>query len=218
MTSSIETRTLTAVEALAPSVTPSFRLASATLNGQDLGEVGAWLSTNPQITQGAQVREMEQAWSNWLGRHHTAFVSSGTTANEVAARAAMETGRVTRRVVVQAAGSWVTTISPWMNFVHPVSGDPIEVIMCGNEYPSLSINVRRLEELCERQRPDAVIFVPTSQTSGCTKRGSRVNWGCSCLTTRMGSHVRSRARCWRRTSLTATRSSRRSAMRVSKRV
>lgn len=156
-----ETRTRTAVEALAPTVPPIYRLASATLDANDLGRTAAWLATNPQITQGEQVRRIEEAWSAWLGRRHTAFVSSGTTANEVAARAAMETGRVMRRVVVQAAGSWVTTISPWMSFVHPLTGQPIDIIMCGNEYPSLGIDIRQLEQICERERPDAVVCVPT---------------------------------------------------------
>ena len=50
---------------------------------EDIGELIAFLQTNPRLTNGEKVRKFEQQWSGWLGVRHSLLVNSGASANLV---------------------------------------------------------------------------------------------------------------------------------------
>jgi len=48
---------------------------------QDLDVLIEFLQGMPRLTQSANVRALEQEWSQWLGVKHSVFVNSGASAN-----------------------------------------------------------------------------------------------------------------------------------------
>ncbi len=48
---------------------------------QDLDVLIEFLQGNPRLTQGENVRALEQEWSDWLGVRYSLFVNSGSSAN-----------------------------------------------------------------------------------------------------------------------------------------
>ena len=56
-------------------------LVKDTINKNDINELIDWLKTEPQLTKGPLVVEFEKQWSKWLGRKHSVYVNSGSSAN-----------------------------------------------------------------------------------------------------------------------------------------
>lgn len=155
----LETRRRTAVEALAPTSPPRYRLADATIDRSDRNEVAQWLMSDTQLTQGPIVRQFEQEWSDWLGRSHSVFVNSGSSANLIMYYAALVAGRMPRRRIVVPAVAWATTISPAIQL-------GLEPIMCDADETTFGLDLNQLEDLCRRSPPDAVIVVQTLGVPG----------------------------------------------------
>lgn len=51
------------------------------INRRDLDVVIEFLQGEPKLTQGNQVTQFEQSWSEWIGKKHSVFVNSGSSAN-----------------------------------------------------------------------------------------------------------------------------------------
>jgi len=66
--------------------------------------------------------------------------------------AALMTGRIKNKKIVVPSVGWVTTIAPAIQF-------GLEPIMVGADPDTFGIDLDQLEDVCERERPDAVIFV-----------------------------------------------------------
>ena len=59
-----------------------FPLMKNNLTRRDLDLVIEHLKQDdPKLTQGINVKEFEQEWSNWLGVKYSVFVNSGSSAN-----------------------------------------------------------------------------------------------------------------------------------------
>ena len=54
------------------------------INRDDIDAVIDFLQGDPKLTQGDQVARFEQSWSEWIGKKHSVFVNSGSSANLLA--------------------------------------------------------------------------------------------------------------------------------------
>jgi CDP-6-deoxy-D-xylo-4-hexulose-3-dehydrase len=139
--------------------TKRYLLAEKTIDEGDIAELVAWLQTNPWLTQGALVKQFEATWSSWLGRSHSVFVNSGSSANLVMFYAALVSGRLPNRKVIVPAISWATTVAPAIQL-------GFEPIMCEADWDTFGLDIADLEKLCEEHRPGVVIVVQTLGVPG----------------------------------------------------
>jgi len=84
-------------------------------------KISKFIFTEDRWTQGEWVRKYEETWEEYTGANHAVFVASGSAANElIALRRREELRRVAswpkRRKVVFPAVTWISSISPWVNF------------------------------------------------------------------------------------------------------
>jgi len=129
-----------------------FPLAKETINDKDIDDLCEWLKTYPRLTKGELTWQVEEAWSEFIGTKYAVFNNSGSSANLLMIYAAIQAGRIKNKKIVVPSIGWVTTIAPCMQFgLHP--------IMVGADKNTLGINLDHLETICEKERPDAVIFV-----------------------------------------------------------
>lgn len=136
-----------------------YSLAERTIDEADVAELIDWLRTNPQLTQGPVVKEFEKTWSAWLGRHHSVFVNSGSSANLIMYYALLLSGRLKNNKVIVPAASWATTVAPAIQL-------GFEPIMCESDWQTFGLDLEHLEQLCEEHDPGAVIVVQTLGVPG----------------------------------------------------
>jgi CDP-6-deoxy-D-xylo-4-hexulose-3-dehydrase len=86
-------------------MTKKFLLAEQTISTDELNNVADWLRTNPWLTQGPLVAELEQRWARWLGTRHAVFVNSGSSANLLMYYALMAGGRLKNQRLIAPAVS-----------------------------------------------------------------------------------------------------------------
>jgi len=129
-----------------------YPLAKETINGEDIDALCDWLKSYPRLTKGAVTVEVEAKWANYIGTKHAVFNNSGSSANLLMIYAALMTGRIKNKKIVVPSVGWVTTIAPAIQF-------GLEPIMVGADPDTFGIDLDQLEAVCERERPDAVIFV-----------------------------------------------------------
>jgi len=129
-----------------------YPLAKETINDEDVNALCEWLKSYPRLTKGSLTTEVESDWANYIGTKYAVFNNSGSSANLLMVAAAVECGLIPNRKIVVPSVGWVTTISPAMQL-------GLETIMCGSDPKTFGIDLDQLEQICERDRPDAVIFV-----------------------------------------------------------
>lgn len=134
------------------SATKRYMLADRTISREDLGELIAWLETDPWLTQGPLVREFERRWAEWLGVDHAAFVNSGSSADLLMYCGLLYSGRLRNTKVIVPAISWATTVMPAIQL-------GFEPVMCEADWTTFGLDLNHLEELLKRHRPGAVIIV-----------------------------------------------------------
>tara|TARA_R110000824_G_scaffold50528_2_gene141048 strand:+ start:160 stop:1323 length:1164 start_codon:yes stop_codon:yes gene_type:complete len=129
-----------------------YPLAKETINGKDIDALCDWLRSEPRLTKGRLTCEVEKEWAKYIGTEYAVFNNSGSSANLLMIYAAIQAGRIKNKKIVVPSVGWVTTIAPAIQFgLHP--------IMVGADKDTFGMDLDQLEEVCERERPDAVIFV-----------------------------------------------------------
>jgi CDP-4-dehydro-6-deoxyglucose reductase, E1 len=87
------------------------------ITSEDRHELIDFLSNpNVRLTNGAKVREFENAWSNWLGVKHSIFVNSGASANDLTMMALAEIHG--QGEVIVPPLTWVSDISSVLKAGH----------------------------------------------------------------------------------------------------
>ena len=129
-----------------------FPLAKETINDEDVNALCDWLKSYPRLTKGQLTWEVEKDWASYIGTKYSVFNNSGSSANLLMVAAAKQCGRIANNKIVVPSVGWVTTISPVIQL-------GLEPIMCGADPDTFGIDLDQLEKICERDRPDAVIFV-----------------------------------------------------------
>ena len=129
-----------------------FPLAKETINDEDINALCDWLKSYPRLTKGQLTWDVEKEWAEYIGTDYAVFNNSGSSANLLMIYAAIMCGKIKNKKIVVPSVGWVTTISPAIQF-------GLEPIMCGACPTTFGIDLDQLEEICERDRPDAVIYV-----------------------------------------------------------
>jgi len=129
-----------------------YPLAKETINDEDINALCEWLKTYPRLTKGQLTRDVERKWADYIGTKYAVFCNSGSSANLLMVYAALRAGKLKNNKVVVPSVGWVTTIAPVMQF-------GLQPIMVGADKETFGIDLDKLEEVCEKERPAAVIFV-----------------------------------------------------------
>jgi CDP-4-dehydro-6-deoxyglucose reductase, E1 len=129
-----------------------YPLAKETINDEDVNALCEWLKSYPRLTKGNLTVQVEKDWAEYIGTKYAVFNNSGSSANLLMVAAAVQCGLIPNKKIVVPSVGWVTTISPAIQL-------GLEPIMCGSDKNTFGIDLDQLEKICERERPDAVIFV-----------------------------------------------------------
>ena len=129
-----------------------YPLAKETINEEDINALCDWLKSYPRLTKGELTPQVEEQWAKYIGTEYAVFNNSGSSANLLMVYAAIMCGKIKNKKIVVPSVGWVTTISPAIQF-------GLEPIMCGACPTTFGIDLDQLEEICKREKPDAVIYV-----------------------------------------------------------
>ncbi len=129
-----------------------YKLAEGTLNSQDYQIMIDFLKKKKTLTQSINTKKFEKKFSNYLGRKHSIFVNSGSSANLLIAQTLLEGSFLKNRVVVLPAVSWSTTVSPFLQLGY-------EVILCDCDPLNLGLDTKQLEKICKKFKPSLVVVV-----------------------------------------------------------
>jgi CDP-4-dehydro-6-deoxyglucose reductase, E1 len=129
-----------------------YPLAKETINKEDIDALCEWLKSYPRLTKGNLTLEVEDEWAKYIGTRYAAFNNSGSSANLLMIYTAIMCGKIENKKIVVPSVGWVTTISPAIQF-------GLDPIMCGADSKTFGMDLDQLEEICEKERPDAVIYV-----------------------------------------------------------
>ena len=127
-------------------------LVKDTIDGDDIQKLISWLQTNPRLTKGELTVQFEKEWSDWLGKKYSVFVNSGSSANLAAIYGLLLSGKLKNNKIVVPAVSWVTTVTPAVQF-------RMEPIMCECDEENLGLNINHLKQIIEEYNPSCIILV-----------------------------------------------------------
>lgn len=127
-------------------------LVKDTINKDDIQSLIKWLETEPKLTKGELTKVLEKKWSIWNDVKHSLFVNSGSSANLLAAYALLLSGKLKNKKVVVPAVSWVTTVSPFIQFGY-------EPIMCDCNLVNFGLDIKHLEEIVRKENPAVIVTV-----------------------------------------------------------
>ncbi len=130
------------------------QLAKNTIDKKDIRALTKWLSASatPQLTKGPLTEEFEKQWAAQIGTAYSVMVNSGSSANLIGIYALIATERLRNKKVVVPALSWITDISPVIQF-------GLEPILCDCNMADLSVDVVMLEKIFTDQQPALLILV-----------------------------------------------------------
>lgn len=130
----------------------SIHLASETITQTELEAAASWMISGNRLTKGDQTLEFEKEFAKYVGSTYSVFVNSGSSANLLVAAALKESGRLKNLKVVCPAVSWVTTVTPFTHL-------GFQVILCDSNSENLGVDVTKLREIFEKERPAALAIV-----------------------------------------------------------
>lgn len=127
-------------------------LVKDTIDSDDIKKLISWLETNPRLTKGQLNVQFEKEWSEWLGKKYSVFVNSGSSANLAALYSLLLLGNLKNNKIVVPAVSWVTTVTPAVQF-------GMEPIMCECDEDNLGLNIKHLKQIIKEHDPSSIILV-----------------------------------------------------------
>ena len=128
------------------------RLAENTISQEELIALAQWIPTTPQLTKGPLVVEFEKKFADYIGAKHCVMVNSGSSANLLMAYSLLEGNYLKNKKVVVPAVSWITTLSPFLQF-------GFEVLLCDSNDKNLGVDTIELEQLFIKENPSLLIIV-----------------------------------------------------------
>lgn len=127
-------------------------LAEDTIDRDDIEALVEWLRQEPRLTKGPLTPQFEAKWSAWLGRKHSLFCNSGSSANLLMYYALHISGRLRNLKVVVPSVGWATTVAPAIQF-------GFTPLMCEADKKTFALDPDHLDRLCREHQPAAVILV-----------------------------------------------------------
>lgn len=135
-----------------PSSLKPVLLADETITKPELQALSEWMLDGNRLTKSDQTLAFEEEFKDWMGSRHAIFTNSGSSSNLLMIFALKEAGLLRNNKAVAAAVSWVTTVSPLMQFGFDVS-------LCDCDSKNLGLDLNHLEDLCKTQNPSILILV-----------------------------------------------------------
>lgn len=129
-----------------------FSLAEDTIDREDVDKLIAWLKSYPRLTKGDLTIQFEEKWSRWLGKKHSLFCNSGSSANLLMFYTILLSGRLKNKKVIVPSVGWVTSIAPAIQF-------GFEPLLCEADPDTFGLDLNHLESLLKKHNPGAVMLV-----------------------------------------------------------
>ena len=130
------------------------KLADNTIDKQDINSLCNWLQQDaiPQLTKGPLTIKYETDYAKRISRKYAVFVNSGSSANLISIYSLIVSERLKNNKVIIPAVSWITTISPILQF-------GLQPILCDVNLNNLSVDLNHLEFLFKNENPSLLIIV-----------------------------------------------------------
>lgn len=132
------------------------KLATDTIDKEDIDSLIKWLGTYPRLTKGPLTEEYETGWSKYLGVKHSIFVNSGSSANLLMLATLLEAKKINigDEVIVPAL-SWATDVSSVINL-------GLVPVLCDCNLTDLSLDIDDFNRIINspRKTPRVVIIIP----------------------------------------------------------
>ena len=127
-------------------------LVKDTIDEKDIDRLIEWLKTYPRLTKGAVTLEFEEKFSNWLGRKHSVFVNSGSSANLLVLSALQQGDYLRNNKIVVPSTAWSTDLAPVIQL-------GLEPLLCDSNMNDLSVDLEHLEKIFVEESPSVLLFV-----------------------------------------------------------
>lgn len=127
-------------------------LAEDTISQEELENLSQWILAGNRLTKNGETLAFEAEFEAYMGVKHAIVTNSGSSSNLLMIYALKEAGYLRNNKVIAPAVSWVTTVSPLMQFGFDVS-------LCECDAQNLGLDIAHLEELCKTERPALMILV-----------------------------------------------------------
>lgn len=130
------------------------KLVNNTIDKQDINKLVEWLSQDqiPRLTKGDLTIEFEKKFSEWLGVKYSVFLNSGSSANLAAIYALILSKKLKNNKIIVPAVSWVTTVTPTIQF-------GLQPILCDCNVNNLGLELTHLKQIIIKDKPAALILV-----------------------------------------------------------
>lgn len=133
-------------------------LANDTIGKDELQALAQWIQQDNRLTKGPLTSQFEETFARFTGSKHAVFVNSGSSANLLALYAAMQSGKMASGPVVVPAVSWVTTVTPAMQF-------GCEVILCDCHPEHLGLDLDHLRNTVQASSAFGGVCSPCTRPS-----------------------------------------------------
>jgi len=127
-------------------------LVKDTIDNKDIDRLVDWLKTYPRLTKGAITLEFENKFSNWLGRKHSVFVNSGSSANLLVLSALLQGKYLKNTKIVVPSTAWSTDLAPVIQL-------GLKPLLCDSNMKDLSVDLEHLEKIFVDESPSALLLV-----------------------------------------------------------
>lgn len=130
-----------------------WRLMDNAITFSDRIKLASFVLKTNKFTNGEKVKELENAWNDWLGSKYSLFVSSGSTANMLLISAAMKRFNIKKgdKVLVPAC-TWMTNVAPIMQL-------GLKPVFCDISFKDFSFDRNSLLEVRSKHTEIKLIFV-----------------------------------------------------------
>ena len=129
------------------------KLATETIDKNDIKRLIAWLKTYPKLTQGKLTQKFENKFAKWLGTKYAIFCNSGSSANLLMLSSLLQANIIKKnsKVVVPAI-CWSTDVAP----IFQLNLNPL---LCDINLENLSLDLSHLEKIYRTEKPDVLFLV-----------------------------------------------------------
>ena len=125
-------------------------LVKDTIGNEDIDSLIDWLKSYPRLTKGQVTLKFENKFSKRLNRKYSVFCNSGSSANLLMLSVLKE--KYNSKTVVVPSVSWATDLAPVMQL-------GMTPILCDCNMKDLSVDLKHLEEIFQKESPDALMLV-----------------------------------------------------------
>jgi len=128
-------------------------LAKDTINNKDIDDLIEWLKSYPRLTKGPETLELEQNFSNWLGKKYSVFCNSGSSANLLMLSTLIQSD------YCSAGAKVVVPTVCWSTDLMPVMQLGFKPILCDVNLKDLSVDLTSLENIFREESPEIFLYV-----------------------------------------------------------